>query len=222
MYKVVDENPEIIARFSPVPIENTDRFELIVDHKLAKKKIESAEHFLCNPNANPLDKVKRLYKLIDWFLEHIDIANQAVCQKGCAHCCSLDVDVSLIEALYIADNTGLTVVDREQRINRGYHKTKSYCQFLDQETATCSIREFRPLMCRTFFAMDNPKFCEMGSDFKKHAIFNLRSTPLFEHFGNELTNISQNKNADIREWFKEYTTIEYPNSYANNLDFDIK
>ncbi len=221
MYKVKDKNPDVIARFVSEPILDSHEFGFTPDSKLIKKKLDTAEKFLCNPHADPLKKVERVYKLVDWLIEHLGVYEKSVCQKGCAHCCALDVDVSIMEALYIADKMDLTVVDRDSRTNMGYHKSKDYCPFLDKQTATCSIREFRPLNCRLFFTMDNPLFCELTENLKKHAIFTADSSPIFKHFTLSFQYISNNKNADIREWFKEYTRIPYSDEYTKSLKFDV-
>ena len=45
--------------------------------------------------------LKRIYNDIDYYMEN-EIAPHTVCTKGCAYCCKIPVQVSLLEADYIA------------------------------------------------------------------------------------------------------------------------
>ncbi len=119
--------------------------------------------------------VKKIYAFVDWLTSASGLDKASVCTKGCHHCCYLDVDVSLLEAAYIARNTPYTQVMRESRIRKGYHQGRQYCGFLDRGTGTCSIYEFRPLACRSFFAFDDPELCDKDEGAAEHAIFNVKA-----------------------------------------------
>lgn len=203
MYKVKVEDPDIIARFREEPLLD-DIFSFQGDEGKFSKKWDRLEKFITNAHVNPSKKLERIYEFVDWFLADSGIAKNAVCQKGCAHCCFVDVDVTAFEALYIAKKAGLTPVSRRSRVRSGYHIGKQYCPFLDKEDASCSIHAFRPLACRTFFSFDNPKFCAENEGGAEHAIFTSGGHAVLRHLRDQLYLASDQRSADIREWFAEF------------------
>ncbi|MCF3948248.1 hypothetical protein [Acidiphilium iwatense] len=60
--------------------------------------------FAARGNAGRLSRLKRLYHAVDLLMS--EVSPLAVCRKGCAHCCYIDVVITDIEADYIARNTG--------------------------------------------------------------------------------------------------------------------
>jgi hypothetical protein len=174
-----------------------------LDGVAIKKKFDRLEAFITRPDVDPLKKVRNLYAFVDWMLSDSGVNKASVCTKGCSHCCYLDVDVTLLEAAYIAHNTGYTMQDREQRLHKNYHEDKQYCGFLDRESGTCSIYEYRPLACRTFFSMDSPDLCDLDNGTAEHAIFTSNSHSILAYLRQQLLMVGGDRYADIREWFKE-------------------
>lgn len=193
---------------------------VVFDEKAIRKKWDKAETFLTSPTADPLKKVRRIYAFVDWLVSSSNLDKASVCKKGCHHCCYLDVDVSLLEAAYIARNTGYTQVMRESRIRKGYHRGRQYCGFLNRETGTCSIYEFRPLACRSFFAYDDPELCDKDEGSTEHAIFNIRAMELLGHIQEQMIAMGGGRYADVREWFAETTTDPYEGMIAPDAKFN--
>lgn len=107
------------------------------------------------------DRIKAvgdIYQALDRIMD--EKSAHTVCRKGCAYCCKMKVDVSLIEAEYIAHKTGLKIAKTNKTDN-------SYCPFLDQSTAMCTIYPYRPFACRAFATFDSPDYCANG---EKHFI----------------------------------------------------
>ena len=96
-----------------------------------------------------------IYQYIDKFNRDFT-STFAVCSKGCSYCCNIKVDMTYIEACYIASKTGLNVDKNSHRT-----MTKKRCVFLSEDGA-CSIYDYRPYKCRTFHAIDHPKYCASG------------------------------------------------------------
>lgn len=90
-----------------------------------------------------LDKVSREF-----------VSTFATCSKGCPHCCRMDVQITTFEAEYIVMATGIPHVPNA-RFTTGH---KGACPFLSN-AGECSIYAFRPLFCRTYHALSDPKLC---------------------------------------------------------------
>lgn len=101
------------------------------------------------------DKLAAVYSFLDRY--NAFVSTFAVCQKGCSHCCRIDIGVSRLEAEYITVNGG-PELDQESSRTAGH---KGACPFLAKDGA-CSIYERRPFNCRTFHTLDDPKYCASG------------------------------------------------------------
>jgi len=107
-----------------------------------------------------LKKIRFIYSELDKFAD--SMAKQAVCSKGCAHCCNIPVEVLPIETLHIEHYTGYSKQPKKLR------KTPSkahmdYCPFLDRGKMECKIYEVRPFNCRSFYTFDDPELCRTGA-----------------------------------------------------------
>lgn len=150
-----------------------------------------------------LEFIERAYQLTDQITG--TIKNQVVCQKKCAACCHISVAVTGIEAAYIAEKTGKELVNIKT-INHLEDKISKYvdkpCCFLMENK--CSIYEYRPLKCRSFFTLDHPKYCQKNN--VEHYIFTTESNKYLSFLYSQFVDISNkhfgNHNIDIREWFK--------------------
>ena len=101
-----------------------------------------------------LEKLASAYAFIDKVnSEHI--SKFTSCNKGCSHCCRIDVQLTNFEAEYIAVMTGVPhVIDSE--LSKGHRG--SPCPFL-KNNGECSIYLYRPLFCRTYHVMTEPALC---------------------------------------------------------------
>ncbi|ELP6118928.1 YkgJ family cysteine cluster protein [Vibrio vulnificus] len=138
----------------------------------------------------------QLYSLVDKFVESV-VKPSSVCQKGCGQCCHVNTDVSYPEALYIAANTS-----RDINFSPRKRGDNERCTFLSDDMS-CSIYEFRPLVCRTFHAVDNWEECYIKGN--PHHSFGINSSPTIGELQRKL---AENPNdylvgfTDINGWFK--------------------
>ncbi|HFF7243221.1 TPA: YkgJ family cysteine cluster protein, partial [Klebsiella pneumoniae] len=110
-------------------------------------------------NSNPrmqIAEISLIYGFLDTFGEFA--STFTVCQKGCSACCKIGVEMTALEASFIEKNTSHRIVSNKQR----KLKTNTDCPFLID--GICSIYEYRPFNCRTFFTVDNPKYCETPNE----------------------------------------------------------
>jgi Fe-S-cluster containining protein len=134
-----------------------------------------------------------------------DLAAQAVCRKGCSHCCHIAVAINQAEAELIGRKTGIKPAKPKNRMLEGREKFadaiplgyENPCPFLVDNQ--CSIYSVRPLACRTYFNLDtSPDLCRLD---------NLRPVLLYRHLEIDQLGIWAAGGphkvviADIREFF---------------------
>jgi len=161
-------------------------------HKLVDTKINGSGLSL-------FDKLGAVYAFMDKY--NTFVSTFAVCQKGCAHCCKIDVSISQLEAEYISATGGPT-------LDRGKSRTKGHddaCPFLANDGA-CSIYDRRPFNCRTFHTLDDPKYCADGKE--DHQVYGSSGTgygvTFFIKLAEWLNAIHVEHDLpyrDIRDWF---------------------
>lgn len=155
-------------------------------------------------DSNHLD-VKRdldgLYKAIDRYME-TNISRFSVCRAGCGYCCSVPVDVSLLEAARISIYLKEELPDYPVSVSKE-DKDKP-CPFQNGE-GKCSIYPVRPLVCRLFTSIDSWHPCRDG---KQHYIHTHKSQPIFSeierfflHASESVPNHKHSPVQDIREFF---------------------
>ncbi len=147
-------------------------------------------------NENAVSKLRKIYALTDAVTAFI--APYMVCEKGCFHCCRIDVNVTYVEAQYIRKNRGIAPASGHS-ISSGHTDAKSPCTFLDTN-GYCSIYEHRPFACRTFHAMDDPSLCEdVGTP---HVTYTSKSNSVFKQLFHMVAFINNNEPIrDIRDFF---------------------
>lgn len=144
-------------------------------------------------------ELSKIYKDIDAYYAKT-IAPHAACKKGCSFCCHVPVEVTQIEALHIAGETGKRLT--RPRKNKPRQPDNTACPFLKDNQ--CSIYRVRPLACRIFASLDSATHCINGNQY--HLINNVDSYRPTRWIANLLTHASKEMKgatyADIREWFK--------------------
>lgn len=178
-----------------------DTTEVLQKHDELLKELE-------NENLDRLEKVKKIYDFITFHNAEL-FEKQSVCAAGCAHCCKINVDMTEVEAAYIAKNIdreynqNIESEDAEQIIPNGY------CQFLDQESSKCTIYEYRPSVCRMYHVFESPELCKAK---EQQYQVTLASAALIEplYINEFIIKLSNNEELklkraglrDIRQWFK--------------------
>lgn len=155
----------------PVWMIEPDVVAAKIDH-FKTKRVEDPDTMLCQQEmvdyvyaldgkrADTHKWVAKTHELADRFMRAYK--DYVVCRKGCAHCCQLPVGMTFFEAEYIASRSGRKLNRKAKQITDikpNKHNT-TLCPFLDTDTATCSIYEYRPLACRMFATIDSHLFCE--------------------------------------------------------------
>lgn len=118
--------------------------------------LEEADHLLnvrLNGSGTLLEHLRLAYAFLDKVNREFVYAF-ATCSKGCSHCCRMDVQITTFEAEYIVMATDIPHVS-DGRLTTGH---KGACPFLSS-AGDCSIYDFRPLFCRTYHALSDPKLC---------------------------------------------------------------
>ncbi|WP_051632684.1 YkgJ family cysteine cluster protein [Nitrincola lacisaponensis] len=130
----------------------TDEFELppipkSLDQQFQALKVETNQYL-----DNQLKVLNAMYGYMNKYNKFI--SGFSVCKKGCSHCCKNDINITSLEAEYIAQNANVKPNSIPVKNENG----KSICPFLS-EYGECKVYEFRPFNCRTFHALDDPKYC---------------------------------------------------------------
>lgn len=171
------------------------------------KKYKKLLTQLDDTSMSRFEKVKEIHKFID-DQNAIMFEKTAVCKKGCSYCCSINVDVPEVEASYIAENIGMSTKNSHIFSVPDKQYFGTLCPFLDQNNHICSIYEFRPSVCRSYFVFDDPELCkqEIGQ-----LEVNINSSTLVSSlfFNYLISKLSKNTaidylhkgTRDIREWF---------------------
>jgi Fe-S-cluster containining protein len=150
------------------------------------------------------DKLAAVYAFMDRY--NAFVATFAVCQKGCSHCCKIDVNVSRLEAEFITVNGGPTL-DQGSAYTTGH---TGACRFLSKD-GSCSVYEVRPFNCRTFHTLDDPKYCVDGK--VDHQVYGASGVgygvTVFQKIAEWLQSVHSGKDLryrDIRDWFPAQPT----------------
>lgn len=117
-----------------------------------QQKMEMLPATLRALNAKGTTKLARLYDLVEEVFGYV--GSHVACRKGCSYCCHVSVQVSRLEAQYIAEKTGHKPVILAAPVYRDPYafSQTTPCPFLRNNT--CSIYPVRPLACRTQVNLD--------------------------------------------------------------------
>lgn len=125
--------------------------------------------------------IKDVYDTIDELVRDDFKENKISCKKGCAHCCYLCVYVTPDEIATILDHCNRNEIEidwdraetQKDLTPETWVKTPqkiSRCIFLkDRE---CSIYPVRPMACRKYHVVTNPKLCDTTTGRHEVAILN--------------------------------------------------
>ena len=136
--------------------------------------------------------------------------------KKCSHCCTNSIiGLSYIEYLNIlkvypeakkrikrkAPNLKKSIMGKYINDNLNTNKLGD-CPFLKNDL--CQIYDARPIACRTFFSIDDPKLCEDG---KSHNLINSNSNEVTKYINETfqaicIDNVPKQAYLEIRDFFK--------------------
>ena len=166
-----------------IPIGTQRRFKRLMDDLDGSKDVE----------------LSRIYKDVDFYYIKA-VAPHAACKKGCSFCCYVPVEITQVEARYIASETGKNLIELTE--NKTKKRDGSPCPFLNN--GVCSIYRVRPLACRVFASLDGAEKCADANS--PHWINNVDSYEPTKVIGKLLLHASIKLGgaiyADIREWFR--------------------
>lgn len=182
-YRTIEEAKTVVAQMPEFPPSYLEKF-----------------HVLANAirigNEGSASKLKKIYAFTDLLTAFI--APYMVCEKGCSHCCRIDVLVSTVEAQYIHKNLGFSP-RLGNSISTGHSAAKRPCPFLGSDHA-CSIYEYRPFACRTYHVVDDPTLCEDQKAF--HVTYTNKSNGMLNKLFNMVGSVNSNQPIrDIRDFF---------------------
>lgn len=144
-------------------------------------------------NKTIMQKLESLYSLLDELNEVL--SSHFICQKGCSHCCKMDVIITPLEAEYISIKTGIELSN-----SRFTKNNKTECPFL--KDSICSIYEYRPFACRTYNGTGNIESCKNNNG---TLYYSANSNPLYMEVQQWIFNINKENYGynikDIRNFF---------------------
>ena len=160
-------------------------------------KLDALLHEIKSKNERAVLKLKKIYSYMDEF--HEFVSTFTVCGKCCSHCCKIDVHITKLEAKFIESESGQPA--RQDLVKRS-SGNMSDCPFLNID-GSCSIYAIRPFNCRTFYTLDNPKYCETGEPHKVYGSSNgVYYVTIFDELNDILLKLNKHANTfDIRDYF---------------------
>lgn len=172
---------------------------------------------LANRQQTDSAKTRALYDAVEP-LTH-DLAAQAVCRKGCSHCCHIAVAINPAEAELIARKTGRKAAKPRNRMLEGREQFANAiplgygdpCPFLVDNQ--CSIYDVRPLACRMHFNLDtHADLCKLDSNrpVLLYGNLNIDAAGIYAAGGPDRVVI-----ADIREFFPKGPTDDRKDTAAD-------
>jgi len=178
-----------------------DTAEVLQKHTLLLQELE-------DKSSSRFEKLEKIYAFITFHNTKL-FQSKSVCAAGCSHCCRINVDMTEIEASYIAEKTNYQVKENIESLSSERIDTKDeYCPFLNQETHSCTIYEFRPAVCRMYNVFESAELCRTK---EQQYQITLTTSPLIQdlYIKECIVNLSENRELqksraglrDIRQWF---------------------
>lgn len=150
--------------------------QAIDDQKFCAAIFEAIEGHMAifKAHAGHVHLCREVYIQIDRLIDR-EKPPEVSCRAGCAFCCAQFVAVSRTEATHlygVAKAKGI-VLDREHLARQSVTKEEDWhrlpmasqpCVFLDTATRQCRVYEERPLACRKYFVVGDPKMCDINTN----------------------------------------------------------
>jgi uncharacterized protein len=150
---------------------------------------------------NSGETLRQIYALTDKLTALVSPC--AVCEKGCTHCCKIDVHVWPAEAEYIQKFLSIGP-QTNPAVLSGHADKQKRCPFLDDAQGICTIYAFRPFKCRTAFTLDDPAFCATPD--AVHVIYTSNSNLMLNELLNMIVKINEEQPVrDIRDFFNPHS-----------------
>lgn len=148
--------------------------------RIQLKLLESIDNFKIASKFDKTSEVTNMFhKLTDRFLQKTIAENKDTdikCSKGCSFCCYINVDITEDEGVLIEEycKRNSITIDYEQLGKQVNSTPETYlnipyqdrrCAFLKNNE--CSIYEVRPIACRNYLVVSDPKDCNTEFEVKK-------------------------------------------------------
>ncbi len=144
---------------------------------------------------NPFSDLEKIYSFLDSY--GIFVKTFSVCSKGCSACCKNDVFITSLEANYIAKKAKIST---KKTVKSTSKHSNTPCPFLKNNS--CSIYSYRPFNCRTFFTLDNPKYCNTGDSHQIYGVQGGQGIPMIESLKQYTEKLNGKRpESDIRNFF---------------------
>ncbi len=179
---------------------------------LSQDTNEALSHYHATDHSklSKLAQLRVIYRLADKVSEADEAIS--VCRKGCAWCCRIAIEITPLEADYIAANTDNKIITRLLK----KPDPIGYCPLLNKQTGECTVYEYRPFNCRTFRTYDSPEYCKNGeshwvsggphNNYGSNALYSLAVALLEIEIGRKLDPtinlVVESRIKDIRKFFK--------------------
>lgn len=127
--------------------------------------------------ATPYELMRAIYDLMDEadkFEEYQKERAHVQCRKGCAFCCHIQVELSEFEARALLEYCARKGIDidynhltRQKDLNDKTHPRSSCAACVFLKNNLCSVYEFRPVVCRTYYVVTPPALCDCSTETQK-------------------------------------------------------
>ncbi|MGG5964673.1 YkgJ family cysteine cluster protein [Salmonella enterica] len=159
------------------------------------EECQSLQLKLSTTKNDPFSSLRLIYNFLDTYSKFA--STFTVCSKGCSSCCKIAVKMTALEASYIEKCTGHKIKENKKR----KAKSSTDCPFLMSDV--CSIYEYRPFNCRTFFTIDDPKYCKTPDE--PHNVYGTNGgegVAIIHQFRKYIDQLNgKRKENDIRKFF---------------------
>jgi Fe-S-cluster containining protein len=146
--------------------------------------VEGMDHYIREyknklQNFNSESVAYGFMKLVDQNIKDTlpPIGEKISCKKGCAYCCSINVDISAEEAILLinyCEKNKIEIDWQKLEIQKEYNHTNYLsldkesrkCVFLSNDNI-CKVYKYRPISCRKYASLDKPKKCDSNDGDRK-------------------------------------------------------
>lgn len=132
---------------------------------------EQIQSFVIDEKVPPTDVLMSLMNNVNETIEEtiklsVRGGQPVSCRMGCSHCCKINVDISMVEAMLLLPHLPVGVEDKlkiqaEATDYPALPVEDRTCVFLENDI--CTVYDVRPLACRTYLVITNPKFCDLNN-----------------------------------------------------------